>query len=79
MSTIQVRDVKPATARSHTYPQFTAILATAAGVQNYVDIRVRTDISFITKLPLAVVSRRVEDVGIAEVECLIYDVLGIGI
>lgn len=75
----QVRDAKLATARSHTYPEFAAILSITAGVQNNVDIRVRASISLIAILPLAVVSGGVENVGIAKVKRLIYDVLGAGI
>lgn len=66
-------------ARSHTYPQFTAILSVAAGVQYNIDVWVRAGVSFIAKLPLAVVPGCVEDVGISEVKRLIYDVLSAGV
>lgn len=54
-----------------TYPQFASILAVSACIKNYINVGVRTNISFIAVLPLTVIARRVENRGIAEVEGLI--------
>jgi hypothetical protein len=67
------------TARLYTYPQFTAILSIGARIKNHVYIRIGTYISFIAKLPLAVIAGCVEDIGISEVQRLIYDILSVGI
>lgn len=73
-----MQDWPMAGARSKTYPQLAAILAFAARSVKYdINVGVGADIPLVAVLPLAVATCRIEHRRIAEVERLIYDVLGV--